>query len=452
MNSPKMKYVDIPFPAYWSDHACRAVLYVADMAHTAMVRTRSWCADSPLERVRLRAKVERLEFELENQREINRIITARLKRVDPHKRPRYKPNERLSILERRRINAWSKAQTARTYLVTDDTITYWESAVDAGEGSSLFSLTPSGPVNKYPDYVAHIVQRLKVTCPHLGKKKIVQFLARAALNLSETTVGRMLRKPVSPPPGHEPTTPDPDGDKPKPEQRIVAKKPDSIWHVDFTQVPIEGGMWRDAIPASKSQVFPHTWWVAVAEDHFSRQAVGFALFPKQPTAEETTAFLDRIIRERGKAPKYMISDRGKQFDCDHYKEWAKDPDKKKERKRRKIRLRFGAVGKHGSVAVVERLIRTMKDEYTRRILVPYNLDEFRKKLERYFNWYNCFRPHETLDGRTPMEAYNQVSVPNNQKLKLDTRGKEKEGISVRQEIAFLDGDRLLPVVSLKTAS
>ena len=73
MNSPKMKYTEIKSPAFWPENTCRAVLYVAEMAHKAMVRTQSWCADSPLERVRLRAKVERLNRELENQKEINRV-------------------------------------------------------------------------------------------------------------------------------------------------------------------------------------------------------------------------------------------------------------------------------------------------------------------------------------------------------------------------------------------
>jgi transposase InsO family protein len=39
-------------------------------------------------------------------------------------------------------------------------------------------------------------------------------------------------------------------------------------------------------------------------------------------------------------------------------------------KRRGIWLRYGAVGKHGSIAIVERFIRSMKQECTRRLVVP----------------------------------------------------------------------------------
>jgi len=58
-----------------------------------------------------------------------------------------------------------------------------------------------GPVNKFPDFVRHIVCRLKVLCPSLGKVKLAQVLARAGLHLCATTVGRMLKaKPAKPKP------------------------------------------------------------------------------------------------------------------------------------------------------------------------------------------------------------------------------------------------------------
>lgn len=67
--------------------------------------------------------------------------------------------------------------------------------------------------------------------------------------------------------------------------------------------------------------------------------------------------------------------------------------------------RYGAVGKHGSIAVVERLIRTIKDECTRRIMIPQRPDEYRNELELYIAWHNEHRPQSTLDGKTPNEVY-----------------------------------------------
>jgi hypothetical protein len=50
------------------------------------------------------------------------------------------------------------------------------------------------PVNRFPDFVRHVVQRFKLLCPSLGKRKIAQILARAGLHLGSTTVQRMVKE------------------------------------------------------------------------------------------------------------------------------------------------------------------------------------------------------------------------------------------------------------------
>ncbi|HEV8337038.1 MAG TPA: integrase core domain-containing protein [Candidatus Polarisedimenticolia bacterium] len=70
--------------------------------------------------------------------------------------------------------------------------------------------------------------------------------------------------------------------------------------------------------------------------------------------------------------------------------------------------RFGALGKHGSLAVIERSIRTVKTECTRRLmLVPFCLAAFQHELALYFFWYNGYRPHSRLGGATPDEVYHR---------------------------------------------
>ena len=49
----------------------------------------------------------------------------------------------------------------------------------------------------------------------------------------------------------------------------------------------------------------------------------------------------------------MICDNGKQFWCDAFKAWCDGHG---------ITPRFGAVGRHGSIALVERFILTLKNE------------------------------------------------------------------------------------------
>ncbi len=75
-----------------------------------------------------------------------------------------------------------------------------------------------------------------------------------------------------------------------------------------------------------------------------------------------------------------------------------------------IKPRFGAIGEHGSIAVVERFILSLKNECTRRILVPLRIDDFREELFSYCRWYNAIRPHQSLCGRTPSEVSGEVTA------------------------------------------
>jgi len=61
-----------------------------------------------------------------------------------------------------------------------------------------------------------------------------------------------------------------------------------------------------------------------------------------------------------------------------------------------IRPRFGAVGRHGSIAVLERFILSMKTEALRRILVPLGIADMRIEIARYAVWYNEHRPRSPL--------------------------------------------------------
>jgi putative transposase len=134
--------------------------------------------------------------------------------------------------------------------------------------------------------------------------------------------------------------------------------------------------------------------LAVAIDHFSRRVMGVAVFDQQPSSNEVRTFLGRAIRKAGTAPRHLISDQGKQFIAEGFREWCQ---------RRGIRQRFGAVGKYGSIAVIERFIRPMKNECTRRLIVPCHHTTIRRELALYVDWYNKQRPHDWLDGATPDE-------------------------------------------------
>jgi transposase len=121
-----------------------------------------------------------------------------LPRTDDRK---YTTVERMAILELRAMRGWNKAETARRFFVTDDTIRAWLRQAD--DDSLVQTRTP---VNRFPDFVGYSVQQIKLFCPTLGKVKIADKLARAGIHIGKTTVGRILKeKPVDAP---EPTSDD----------------------------------------------------------------------------------------------------------------------------------------------------------------------------------------------------------------------------------------------------
>lgn len=250
------------------------------------------------------------------------------------------------------------------------------------------------PVNGFPDFVGYLVQRLKTVCPSMGKKKIAEMLARAGLHLATTTVGRMLKQSQKPKPS--PTKAKTIARIEPVARKVTAKRPNHVWHVDLTTMPIGGGFWVPWSPLSLPQCWPFCFWVAVILDHYSRRVLGTAVFRGQPTSEKLRAFLGRTIRDAGAAPKYLICDRGVQFDNDSFRRYCR---------KKGTKIRYGAVGKHGSIAIIERFILTLKQRLAWLPLIPLSKRKFQQELVMITDWYNGLRPHTTLKAATPHEKY-----------------------------------------------
>jgi len=108
----------------------------------------------------------------------------------------------------------------------------------------------------------------------------------------------------------------------------------------------------------------------------------------------------------------------------------------------------------------------MKDEATRRIVIPYRQAGFRRELTSFFAWYNEHRPHATLAGKTPNEVYLRLR-PANRRSRIEPRerwprsspcakpvtlvaGQPGDRFTLR--VDFFDARRHLPIVSLKRAA
>jgi transposase InsO family protein len=198
--------------------------------------------------------------------------------------------------------------------------------------------------------------------------------------------------------------------------------------------------------------------VLVVLDHFTREALGLRAFSKEPSGEDLVALLSHVSRKTGHVPNYTVTDKGSQFFNSRSKApagafgaWCKENS---------VRPRFGAVGRHGSIAVVERFMRTLKSEGTRKLpLIPLSLPRFQEFLGDFSVWYNEHRPHSALSGRTPREVRLALPPPV-KRLRWEPRPRypiaNSENVARVTHLALrveaFRGRPSLPVVSLQLAA
>ena len=238
---------------------------------------------------------------------------------------------------------------------------------------------------------------------------------------------------------------------------VTAKYPGHLWHTDLTTMPTNLGYWCSWLPFALPQHYPFCYWIAIVVDHYSRRVMGTTAFKSQPSCREVCGFLGRAISKAKKAPRHVVCDRGGQFDCPAFRKWCK--------KKGIQRPRYGAIGKSGSVAVVERAILTIKTLLGRLTLVPYRREAFVCELNEIVTWYNGSRPHTRLGGRTPNEVYF-ARFPANRRPRYEPRSKWSRsskcaqpwalvrgspGAKVTLEVNFQGDRKHLPVVTLKRA-
>ncbi len=154
----------------------------------------------------------------------------------------------------------------------------------------------------------------------------------------------------------------------------------------------------------------------------------------------------------------LVGDKGSQFwPTAGYKLWCR---------RKGIRPRFGAVGRCGSIAVLERWIKTLKYDLLRDFPTPQRQATVQQDLRFRIDWYNKHRPHMVLGGRTPNEVYSHMR-PAHRRPRLEPRPHWPRGSPCARpqvlvagqpgdrftlEVLFHGGQRHLPIVQLRRAA
>ena len=160
-------------------------------------------------------------------------------------------------------------------------------------------------------------------------------------------------------------------------RKLAVTRPNQVWAMDITYIPMARGF---------------VYLVAVL-DWFSRKVLAWRLSTTLETAPCIEA-LEDAIRCHGK-PEIMNTDQGSQFTSIDFIKTLKDAD---------IQISMDGKGAWRDNVFVERLWRTIK--YEEVYLRAYDsVSAARESLGRYLTFYNSRRPHSSLDGQTPDQAY-----------------------------------------------
>jgi transposase InsO family protein len=365
----------------------------------------------------LMARVKELEVLLAQAREEADILRARLERLEPRRRPRYSPRQRFRILLFMKTYVMSVAETARRFLVSTQTLARWmkEASLRPDRDTVGSLIEPVPPVRRYDDVTRHLIQHMD-EMGFGGNDTIAHALARAGWRVSPRTVGRVRKEKRIPEPGPL-----------LPPRALEARRPNHVWMMDLTEIP------------SLFRIF--SFKLGVVIDVFSRMPLARRVFLAEPRAKEVAGLLEQAASSHG-APRHFVSDRGAQFTAETFQAGLKALG---------IRQRFGAIGKTGSIAIVERLWRTLKEALGLAFLKPLTREELERRLKIGLLHYAYLRPHQALQGATPAEVYFGIR-PAHLSAVSPPRGRPGQRSTGLGLVAVhVDPERRLPILLPKAA-
>lgn len=166
-------------------------------------------------------------------------------------------------------------------------------------------------------------------------------------------------------------------------RNLPVTRPNQVWAMDITYIPMARGF----------------LYLAAVVDWFSRKVLAWKLSITL-SADFCIEALEEALARHGR-PDIFNSDQGSQFTSADFIKVLKAAE---------IAISMDGKGAWRDNVFVERLWRTVK--YEEVYLRAYaSVSEARASIGRYFGFYNGSRPHSSLGGQTPDQAYLNQPTP-----------------------------------------
>jgi putative transposase len=254
--------------------------------------------------------------------------------------------------------------------------------------AKLLKLSRSGvyysprPVSPADLAIMRRIDELHLEHPFAGSRML-----RDLLNLEGIAIGRERVITMMKRMGIEAIYRRPNTSKPAPGHRIypyllrgvAVERPNQVWATDITYIPMARGF----------------VYLAAVVDWFTRRVLSWRV----SITMEVRFCLDAVAEALAKhgRPDIFNTDQGSQFTSAEFTGLLQSNS---------IAISMDGKGSWRDNVFVERLWRSVK--YEEVYLRAYDsVAEARASLARYFDFYNCRRPHSSLDRRTPDQAYFQ---------------------------------------------
>ena len=228
--------------------------------------------------------------------------------------------------------------------------------------------------------IMKIIDKEYTDHPFYGTRQMRNVLMRKGYKINRKRVQRLMRKM-----GIQSIAPKPNTSRAHPQHKIYpyllrnfdVTRADQVWCTDLTYIRLAGGF---------------VYLTAVMDWH-SRYVLSWELSVTMDS-EFCVSALERALRRHG-TPHIFNTDQGAQYTSHEFTKVLKNKG---------IKISMDGKGRAMDNIFIERLWRSVKYEeiYVNEFQ---SVEQLRKSLKQYFDFYNHERPHQSFEGQTPAEIY-----------------------------------------------
>ena len=265
-------------PMHWPKRVHLAALNILGLFTMVYHIAREKMAARKCPELRQLAQLDDLAWKLALLTRQFELMRRRFERFNPYKRPDFAPEDRFEVLQLIRLAGWSTRQAAQILVTHPNTIRAWRRGLEGGNQERLLGRPP---FNKLGDAVRWLVHEIRELCPNsdFGTRTIAMMIVRAGIQISRSSVQRVLRekKPA-------PATSAPKEAAYAPHMPFHILRPQAIkrtWHLDLT-------------------TFEFFWlrvYVAALVDGFSRKLLALRVYHAAPSTADMLGFVRQCAKE-----------------------------------------------------------------------------------------------------------------------------------------------------------